>query len=222
MKLGRKVDLGVWRIVSIPLSFAGLVLFAAVADYVIYDWDAIKDRQWLRAVADNFTHGVIAGWCWVNVLLGQPGGVDVLVGVAQAWTALLVGSVIDLDHFVFAKSPDHRPYAHNTVLILIITIGIYLTLRCIPYLRNAFSRDLHLMFFLAGMSHHLRDANRRGIWLGPVSTPPISRRTYILVIVILPLLLLVPRVRSTFRLSPHEPPSLSNARNTSTTSEFVV
>ena len=204
MKVYCNMDLSVWRIASISFSFAGLVLFAVFADYVIYDCDATRDKKLFRAVADNFTHGVIAGWCWINVLLGRQGNAGVSVGVAQAGMGVVMGSLIDLDHFVFAKSRDHRPYAHNTLLVIGTTIGIYLALRYIPYLRNSFTCDLHLIFFLSGMSHHLRDANRRGLWLGPVSTPPISRRTYIFVIVLLPVILLVPRVCSLFRLSLRE------------------
>ena len=205
--------LSIWRIAGIALSVAGLVLFAAFADYVVYDCDATRDKKWFRAVADNLTHGVIAGWCWINVLLGQRGDDKASVGVAQASVGAVLGSFIDLDHFVFAKSRDHRPYAHNTLLVLSATISIYLVLRSMPCLRNALTRELHLVFFFACMSHHLRDANRRGLWLGPLSTPPISRKMYISIIVLLPLVLLIPRVHSFFSLdlNPHDL-SFSSAR----------
>lgn len=49
------------------------------------------------------------------------------------------------------------------------------------------------MFFIASFSHHLRDADRRGIWLGPfTSTPPIPYKFYTLFIALLPLVAIVP------------------------------
>lgn len=51
------------------------------------------------------------------------------------------------------------------------------------------------MFLVSTLSHHLRDADRRGIWLAPLlSTPPIPLKFYTLFIILLPLATVAPRL----------------------------
>ena len=51
---------------------------------------------------------------------------------------------------------------------------------------------LHLVFIVATLAHHLRDADRRGIWFSPWSSPPIPYKLYILLILLLPLIVYLP------------------------------
>jgi hypothetical protein len=53
---------------------------------------------------------------------------------------------------------------------------------------QAIPRTFPLMVFVAGMSHHLRDANRRGLWLGSWVSAPIAQPVYILLIVTIAML----------------------------------
>ena len=47
-------------------------------------------------------------------------------------------------------------------------------------------KTVSCLVFVAIFSHHLRDANRRGLWFSPVgSTPPIPYLIYILSIILL-------------------------------------
>ena len=41
------------------------------------------------------------------------------------------------------------------------------------------------MFTVAWFSHHLRDANRRGLWFGPWNSVPIPRLLYIIMVILL-------------------------------------
>ena len=71
-----------------------------------------------------------------------------------------------------------------------VLILLQVLLRCIYfeyYQYNALQRLL-LLFETSIISHHLRDAHRRGLWLWPLgSTPPIQPSwVYILLIVLLP------------------------------------
>lgn len=49
-------------------------------------------------------------------------------------------------------------------------------------------QDLPYMFVVAVLSHHFRDAQRRGLWFWPVgSTPPLPYGIYIICVVLLPM-----------------------------------
>lgn len=91
-----------------------------------------------------------------------------------------------------------RPFAHNTSLILVVTAFLYLlTSVLLPavHLDRPFTRDLPSMFFVATLSHHLRDADRRGLWLAPLpSSPPLPHMLYPFLIVTLPSVAFAPRM----------------------------
>ena len=86
------------------LSSAALGVFLLLADYFVYRWRPVQHRRALKAIADNFTHGVAGGWCWLNavLLLGQP--VNYSHVVLEVSMGVLFGSIIDLDHFIEARS----------------------------------------------------------------------------------------------------------------------
>lgn len=87
-----------------------------------------------------------------------------------------------------------RPFAHNTTLIPVIVAALFAVVYLVPSLwENRFARLFPLMFFIATFSHHLRDADRRGLWLGPFfSTPAIPYKLYTFFIAVLPLSAIVP------------------------------
>lgn len=177
------------------------------ADHVIFKWEA----SWrslgsygvgLRAVADSVTHGLVGGWCWVNVVLLQ-GEQFTAVRVLQVVVCLLMATTLDLDHFIEARSLSlkdalnlpNRPFAHNTTVILTCAGLLYLLFYCCPNLGAPSTKELPLMFLISTLSHHLRDADRRGLWLGPLfSTPPIPYKIYPFLIVLLPAVLPLPRL----------------------------
>ena len=183
-------------------SSAGLVAFCLCADQVVFK----REASWrslgphgvaLRAVADSVTHGLVGGWSWVNVVLIQ-GEQFAAVRTLQVVGCVIMATVLDVDHFIAARSLaikdalklPNRPFAHNTTVILAGAALLYLLFHCYPNLGAPFTRGLPLMFLISTFSHHLRDADRRGIWLGPLlSTPPIPYKLYPFLIALLPALL---------------------------------
>jgi hypothetical protein len=134
----------------------------------------VLSNAYLRALTDNFTHGLISvlaasflfGWTHRSLLI----------------LAFLAGSFVDIDHFIEVRSlsldrvlhdqPRNRPFLHNSLLLLIITLIIFI-------FEHIFLRYQHisyaLIFFLGWSTHHLRDAQRRGLTFLPIGeTPPIE------------------------------------------------
>ena len=191
------------------LSSVAFGVFLLLADYFVFCWRPVQDRRPLKALADNFTHGVAGGWCWANavLLLGQP--VNYSHVFLEVSMGVLFGSIIDLDHFIEARSLavevginnnnshviilllllqglsrklSRRPFAHNTLLIV---LGALVVTFLIRYRLPSSLNRLHLVFIVATLAHHLRDADRRGIWFSPWTSPPIPYKLYILLILLL-------------------------------------
>ena len=137
---------------------------------------------------------------------------------------LLLSWWLFLNYSLFqdALNLPQRPFAHNTTLIIIGAALLYLLVYIsTPLLGNSFIKDLPLMFVISTLSHHLRDADRRGIWLGPFfSTPPIPYKLYPFLITLLPTVLPLPRLLPVFFkalvemsavfMRPKTPPEISN------------
>ncbi|XP_013411603.1 transmembrane protein 267-like [Lingula anatina] len=146
----------------------------------------------LRALSDNLTHGLIAAISWAIVIDGQadsPRGALLQILLCGA-----LGSLVDVDHFLAARSLKlkaalslpQRPPFHATTVIPVISLVILVTQRLtqtrhLPY--------LPLLFLVSWLSHHTRDAVRRGYWMWPFGeTPPLPYGTYVMLNIGLPLI----------------------------------
>ena len=93
--------------VKIVLSSAGLVAFCLCADHVVFKWDdrwkRLSHGVALRAITDSLVHGIVGGWCWLNMVLVM-GEQFTAVRILQTATCVAMATVIDLDHFIEAKS----------------------------------------------------------------------------------------------------------------------
>ncbi|CAF4894990.1 unnamed protein product [Rotaria sp. Silwood1] len=137
-------------------------------------------NMYLRSLTDNLTHGLVSvfatsflfGWTQYSLLI----------------IAFLSGCFIDIDHFIEIRSlslnsvlhnqRQDRPFLHNSLLLLIITLIVYI-FEYFLY-RNQYSY-YSIIFFLGWSTHHLRDAQRRGLTLLPLGeTSPINN--YLLII----------------------------------------
>ena len=94
--------------------------------------------------------------------------------------------------FQDALNLGKRPFAHNTSFILGILTAMCVLWYIIPPLReNTITRDIPLMFMVSMLSHHLRDADRRGLWCAPFgATAAIPRKLYIVLVLLIPLCVL--------------------------------
>ncbi|KAK9498523.1 hypothetical protein O3M35_003139 [Rhynocoris fuscipes] len=145
-----------------------------------------------RAFTDSLTHGLIGLITWIVVVQLYRGKFL----VSKTFEVILSGfiaSAIDVDHFIYNRSFDinealhlgeHRPIFHSTSLLIVSTV--------VPYIFSLVYRIFWLnrlswIILVSGMSHHIRDATRRGLWFYPIgSTKPLPKYLYIALLGILP------------------------------------
>jgi len=132
-------------------------------------------------------HALTAGIVWYEtVTVARPAGPSVMSISADILLSCIIGSALDIDHFITAGSLSlhdatnlsYRPLGHS-VLFLVLSTGIM----------HAFSRSrsLTILYFSALLIHQLRDSLRRGIYLWPIgSTHPTSLLFYMIICVSLP------------------------------------
>lgn len=158
----------------------GLGLFCLMADRLL-QLPAIQHQDWLRALSDNAVHGMIGMWSWAVVT-----GVK-KANLGEVILAGCLASVIDVDHFVLARSLSlkaalalpHRPFLHCSTMIPIVALTLKLTVHLLK-LRDLWCR-LPWMVFVSWTSHHIRDGIRHGLWLCPFGkTSPVPFWLYVI------------------------------------------
>lgn len=146
-----------------------------------------------RAISDNLTHALVGGLTWMLILiLSKKNLVQNLYGL---FLSFALSSFIDVDHFLSARSwrlsdvtnLSKRPFLHCTtvpILLWIILILISTTFN------NQSLNDFSWIIFASFLSHHIRDATRRGLWFCPLgTTQPIPYYMYIAMSMMLPYIL---------------------------------
>ncbi|KAK3095295.1 hypothetical protein FSP39_012920 [Pinctada imbricata] len=176
---------------GVSLCYNILILVTCLIGDVLLSRDIVPNNH-LRAVLDNLTHGLIGFWSWAVVV-----GLRTRTDFLQCFLAFILASVIDVDHFLAAKSLrlqdalslPSRPFFHASTVILPLTIALWTI--------GEVSRDnrfhiLSLMFFTSWTSHHIRDAHRRGLWFPPFGeTPPLRKNLYLCLLICIPLVVKV-------------------------------
>jgi len=142
-----------------------------------------------KALIDNSTHAMVGLLSAVIVFIDQLDKIHFVVVCA------VVSSLIDSDHFVMAKSLKlsdatnllSRPFFHNSTIPLVL---ICILLYCHITSKSPIFVLWLIALIIAFVTHHLRDANRRGLWFAPFgNTPALSTAAYILLILTLPYLI---------------------------------
>lgn len=162
------------------LSSLGLGIFCLVADRLL-QFSVIQQHTWLRALSDNAVHGVIGMWSWAIVI-----GIKKKTDLREIVLAGFLASVIDVDHFLLAKSLSlkaaltlpRRPFLHCSTVIP----AVVLALKCAMHLFKLKDSWCFLpwMVFLSWASHHIRDGLRHGLWVCPFGkTPPLPLWLYV-------------------------------------------
>ncbi|XP_058463730.1 transmembrane protein 267 [Malaya genurostris] len=130
---------------------------------------AIQKPHILKAVIDNVTHawiGLMVTEIVVRNFQDQIGRNEKYALIA---TGCVISSLIDLDHFIEAKSLSlhdatnltERPFLHNSSIFLILLISMIGAIAS----KVQYSMSLWLTVnFIAFFTHQLRDAIRRGFW----------------------------------------------------------
>ncbi|XP_013162575.1 PREDICTED: transmembrane protein C5orf28 homolog [Papilio xuthus] len=177
------------KLLSILLTIL-LCLSAIIGDYVVFR-SKYSESQVFRAFSDSSVHaiiGLISGMLFFTYDIG-------LTTQARIYNVIfctILSSLIDIDHFIAARSfklkdatnLKQRGIFHCTTFWLLITILLiiytYITKKLNIYI-------ITYMTIIAYTSHHIRDGNRRGLWLYPIGeTSPINKHVYVLLICILP------------------------------------
>ncbi|GFN81798.1 chromosome 5 open reading frame 28 [Plakobranchus ocellatus] len=146
-----------------------------------------KNHEMVRAFVDSSTHAIIGFLVWA--LVENPS----ILGDFRKWlncfAAAALAASVDLDHFWAAgelnlKKAMHltkRPPFHNTSLVCALTLVFAFLQKWKPKMWM-----FSMMFLCSWLSHHLRDANHRGLWVFPFGhTPLFSKKLYIMCILIL-------------------------------------
>ena len=93
----------IWKSVLLIGSCFLLSVFCLVADYVVFKSPLTQYRA-LKPLTDTLAHGIIAGWSCAHMLLWQPDTDLLSVGVVRVTFGVAIGSLVDVDHFIEAKS----------------------------------------------------------------------------------------------------------------------
>ncbi|XP_012264246.2 transmembrane protein 267 [Athalia rosae] len=182
MRLGTEVTSFFLTIIIGVTSFTG--------DSLLYN---LKNST-LRAISDNVTHALVGGLSWTLVItLSKNSVTRNLLGITLCF---VISSLIDLDHFLLAKSwklqdashlGNQRPVLHCSTIPLVVLVIFEISSRIL----HCSSGGYYILVFITGVfSHHIRDATRRGMWFCPFgSTPPIPYYLYICIAMGLPYLI---------------------------------
>ena len=115
------------------------------------------------------------------------------VNLNELFVCGLISSIIDIDHFISAGSISlhaainlsSRPFLHNSLTLLILNFVLF----CYFLWFDVEKIKWSLIFFIAWFTHHVRDANRHGLWFGSLyTTRPIVKEWYWAIILMMPLL----------------------------------
>ncbi|EGD73251.1 hypothetical protein PTSG_12231 [Salpingoeca rosetta] len=159
----------------------GLLVLPPI-DHVIETRPFASAPRWLYALLDNVTHASVAFCLW-QLTLPDRGRLRYHL---EAVGSAAIASLLDLDHFVQASSVhlkdavslSRRPPLHSTTFSLCIIAGVYVLASAwrwwwhrmrVHGTPRAWQPSPILFLWLpfsAVFSHHIRDAYRRGLWLG--------------------------------------------------------
>lgn len=168
-----------------------LVLIATVGDYIVVHSSA----ELYKALFDNATHALVGGICWLIVAINHK-QTQSAYAIYEVFLCTMIASLIDLDHFVAAKSLNlkdatqlkQRPPLHSSTIPFLVSLILFLVGYC--WLRSWLLVRISCIIWVAFATHHTRDAYRRGFWFSPFgSTPPIPYYLYIAFTLFVPYLI---------------------------------
>ncbi|XP_068627242.1 transmembrane protein 267 [Battus philenor] len=177
------------KLISVILTVL-ICCTALIGDFVVFK-SKYSDSQVFRAISDSSTHAAI-GLLSALLFFTYETGLSDQARLYNVMFCTALSSLIDIDHFIAAKSFKLKDLVHlkqrgilhcTTLWILLTAISLFLS----HLTKRLNIYTLTFMAVLAYMSHHVRDANRRGLWLYPFGhTPPLSKYFYIFLLLVLP------------------------------------
>ncbi|KAK7864011.1 hypothetical protein R5R35_000117 [Gryllus longicercus] len=152
-----------------------------------------SNSNFRRAVADSCTHCFIGILSWLIVSLHNK---SELGHFYETCACGFLSSLIDIDHFIAARSVKltdalnltSRPFLHCSSVVFLLCV-IFISVSSVFNLKEI--TTFGWILFAAFVSHHIRDATRRGLWIWPFgSTAPIPYNIYIILTMLFPFVLI--------------------------------
>lgn len=152
-----------------------------------------NNEHLIKALIDNTTHQLIGLLSTLLIILNLRSSTIHLTTIELLLLSCfgtLIAGVIDVDHFIEARSMSlsdatrlpHRPFLHNSLIPLVLLTSGLLLLRSCPK-----TGVWLVVAFCSVATHHVRDAQRRGLWFGLLgSTKPITTWLYVAIEMTLP------------------------------------
>lgn len=137
----------------------------------------------IRAVGDNLTHASVGGLTWSLILILSKKGI--LKNLSKIFLCFFIASFVDVDHFLLANSwrlhdathLQKRGFLHCSTLPIMTWLFLLIYSKM---LNQPNISDYAWIILSSFLSHHIRDANRRGLWFCPFgSTRPIPYHFYL-------------------------------------------
>ncbi|GBM61836.1 Transmembrane protein 267 [Araneus ventricosus] len=168
-----------------------IICLLALSHYadIVLSLEAIHKNISLRCITDNLTHICLGIISWLIVCSYDSSSTT---HVYQSLLCGLFAGLVDLDHFLMAKSLkfkdaislSSRPPFHNTTFVAMFAISLILVMH---FKGNELFENIGWYILVAAISHHLRDAQRRGLWLWPWRTRPLNYTNYLILTYLFPL-----------------------------------
>ncbi|XP_023301345.2 transmembrane protein 267 [Lucilia cuprina] len=151
----------------------------------------LTQHPMLKALADNATHAAIGALSGIAFAVQFYERTSHFFGWFLIFTCFACSSLIDVDHFIAARSWSledatnlmRRPFLHCSTFIFGLLL-FYICNACLNYFKWSLFFGVLLCAFI---THHTRDAIRRGYWFYPWGhTDKIPYLAYILITIATP------------------------------------
>ncbi|RWS28293.1 transmembrane protein C5orf28-like protein [Leptotrombidium deliense] len=176
------------------ISLFGVLVFLNLFGDYLLTLSPVNDKILaFRAVGDNATHGAIAAISWFMVSVLKHAPLFDKTSLTNCSLCLIFACIIDVDHFIAARSfnlkdavrLNARPPLHCTSVILALILLMFIVA---VFFVNLKVITISCLLFVAVITHHLRDALRRGLWIYPFTDElPITYSLYLCLLFVIPL-----------------------------------
>jgi len=156
--------------------------------------DKVLLHGFFKALVDSGVHFSVGGLSWLVAGMSlQSSSVNPTVKqlTSEVVLAATLSSLVDLDHFIAAKSfslkaatsLQSRPFLHDSLVpILVLLTSLLLGLLD----KSGLITRLGILTFSSLLSHHFRDAWRRGLWFRGIGVLELNYWTYIFLTFLFP------------------------------------
>ncbi|XP_053622876.1 transmembrane protein 267 [Plodia interpunctella] len=173
-----------------PFLTLNICLAALLGDYIVFN-SSYSKSQIFRAFTDSAVHATLG--CLSSILfLSQELSFNNTTCLFNICFCTMLSSLIDIDHIFATRSIYWKDITNNRTRGILHCTTFLFTITSLLLIYSYIYKKINIymltwMIILAYTSHHVRDANRRGLWMYPYGhTPPLSKYVYIFLVASLP------------------------------------